>query len=169
MINRKNLSLIIGFSIPIMMILFVAISIYIPKIFFNPKYNFLYSTDEGYSTNQIYSVRNGRLFENPKPTPAYSDPRLYSNPQLYVHNVAANKSVPVTFEEAASFTLDSNVESPDGYKLENGSGGGFFPFFWSNRDYNVKYLVGHNASEKINVKTNGSNYSSIHFLGWIIQ
>src|SRR3989344_1296206 len=168
MFKHKNTPLIIAFSIPILMILFVVVSIYIPGLFVQPKYNFLYSTGEDYYGNRQYSVIGGRLIINPTPTPSLNY-RSYGNPQLYVHNVMTNESMPVSFEDGSHYFLDSNTESPDGYKLENGSsGGGFFPF-WYDRDYGSKYLVGHNVSKKVNVRSHSSSYNSIHFLGWIMQ
>lgn len=171
MFKKKNASLIIGFSIPVLMILFVAASIYLPGLFLQPKYNFLYSTDGDYYGSTMYSVSNGRLVQNPQPTPAYPNYKPYPSPQLYVHNVTTNESTSVSFQEASSLKLDPTAQSPDGYKVENGSNsGGFFPFFWYNRDYNAQYIVGHNVSKKLNVKTYGSSYyNSIHFLGWIVQ
>lgn len=160
----------IGFSIPVLMILFVAASIYLPGIFQQPRYNFLYSADADYYDNRTYSVSNGRLIINPQPF-TYPSNRPYQSPQLYVHNVTTNESTSVSFQEASGLTLDPSAQSPDGYKIENGSNNsGFFPFFWYDRDYNAQYIVGHNTSKKLNVKTYGSSYyNSIHFLGWITQ
>lgn len=39
---KKNITLVIGISIPILMILFVAGSIYFPRLFIKPHFNFLY-------------------------------------------------------------------------------------------------------------------------------
>ena len=41
-IIKKNITLILGISIPILMILFVAGSIYLPGLFIKPHFNFLY-------------------------------------------------------------------------------------------------------------------------------
>ncbi|HSW96522.1 MAG TPA: hypothetical protein VLF89_01720 [Candidatus Saccharimonadales bacterium] len=168
MIKKKNFPLIIGFSIPLLMILFVAASIYLPGLFLQPKFNFLYSTDTDYYGSQTYSVNNSHLVYIPQPTPTY---RPYPSPQLYVHNVTTNESTPISFQEAQNLNLNPTAESPDGFKLENGNqGDGFFPFFWYNRDYTTEYLAGHNVSKKLNIKTNGTSYySSIHFLGWVMK
>ncbi len=148
----------------------MAASIYLPGIFQQPRYNFLYSTDGDYYDNQTYSVSNSRLIINPQPS-TYPNNRPYPSPQLYVYNVSPNESRPISFQEAENLNLNPNVESPDGYKLENGnSSDGFFPFFWYDRNYNAEYLVGHNVSKKLNVISTGSTYyNSIHFLGWIMQ
>src|SRR5581483_12138441 len=116
MFKKKNAPLIIGFSIPILMILFVAASIYLPGIFQQPRYNFLYSTDGDYYDNQTYSVSNGRLVINPQPS-SYPNSRPYPSPQLYVYNVSPNESRPISLQEAENLNINPNVESPDGYKL----------------------------------------------------
>ena len=170
-INKKNLPLILGFSIPIVMILFVAASIYIPGIFSNPKYNFLYSSGQDYYSRNIYQVRNGKLIQVPQPTPSYRNYTQYQDPPLYIHNVKTNESTYISFTEALSLHVDTNSESPDGYKIEDGqSSSGFFPFFWYDRNYYSKYIVGHNVSRKMNIIKSGANYyDSIQFLGWIIE
>ncbi len=171
MFKKKNAPLVIGFAIPILVILFVVASIYIPGLFLHPKYSFLYTTDENYYNDQSYSVNNGRLIVVPQPSPAYPTYRSYTTPQLYIHNVSTNESMPVALQNAQNLTLDPADVSPDGYKIENGNqGDGFFPFFWYDNNYNAEYLVGHNTSKKLNIVNNGSTYSdSFHFLGWIIQ
>ena len=171
MLKKKNVPLIIGFSIPLLMIFFVAASIYLPGLFVSPKYNFLYSTDSDYYGGQTYSVSNGHLVENPQPPVSYSDYRTPPGNQLYIYNVQTNESTLISFYEAQHFTLIPTTESPDGYKLEYGNQDeGFFPFFWYNKDYTDEYLVGHNVSKKLNIKNNGSGYyNAIHFLGWIVQ
>jgi len=169
MFNRKNAPLIIGFSIPVLMILFVAISIYVPGIFLHPKFNFLYSGDGNYNNEQTYTVNDGHLTLDHQMNP-YPNNKPYPSPSLYIHNVVTNESKPISFRDAQNLNLDSNIESPDGYKIEDGNpSDGFFPFFWyDNRNENAKYIVGHNVSKKLNITINGSNYYySFRFLGWI--
>lgn len=169
MITKKNIPLILGFSIPVLMILFVAVSIYVPGLFLHPKYNFLYSTGGDYYGREVYSVVNDRLIQNPQST-TYPYEKPYPIPQLYIYNVTTNENTQVSFQDAKNFNLDSSDESQDGYKLEEGnSSDGFFPFFFYRRN-NDEYLVGHNTSKKLNIKNAGTSYyNTIHFLGWVIQ
>ena len=64
---KKNIPLVVGLAIPVLMILFVAGSIYIPRLFApEPKFNFVYSSGEDYyygSLNNYYSVKNGKIVE----------------------------------------------------------------------------------------------------------
>lgn len=179
MFSKKNLPLILGFSIPIIMILFVAVSIYLPGLFINPQYNFLYSTNDNYY-NRTYTVNNGKLEQIPTLSPEYNDytkPGLvvpnpnypYSSPpRLYIYNVKTGESTPVTFEQAGGLHLDPSTESADGYKIEQGSYDG--SFFFGGGGYNrAYYIVGHNLSKKLNLKSNDRDYDySSGFLGWIL-
>jgi hypothetical protein len=169
MINKKNIPLFIGFAVPILMILLVAVSIYLPGLFVHPKYDFLYSTGEDYYSNQSYTVINRRLVDNytPQTYPNYNQRAVR---QLYIHDVETNESRSVTFHEASDLVLDPNIQSPDGFEIQNGSsGGGFFPF-WYAGDRNASYLTGHNLSKKLNVTKQSQNYySPIRFIGWVTE
>src|SRR5260221_11666168 len=112
MFNRRNAPLIIGFSIPILMILFVAISIYVPGIFLHPKFNFLYSADGSYYNEQAYTINDGHLTIDSQITPNPSN-KPYPSPPLYVYNVMTNESEAISFQDAQNLNLDTNVDSPD--------------------------------------------------------
>lgn len=178
MFKKKNTPLVLGLLIPVALIVFVAASIYLPGLFIKPKYNFLYYTNRDYYSRYIYVVRNGRLTMASNAVSQYgSVNRQASDPKLYIHDAATNKSLPISFNEAANLVLDPNLQSPDGYSLENGDqGGGLFSLLLFSADYdrNETYLVGHNISKKLNVKRESASYTSsyynkIQFLGWIIK
>lgn len=167
---KKNLSLILGISIPILMILFVAGSIYLPGIFIQPHFNFLYVNRDDYYYGQQYAVQNGRLVKNEIKQPEngnYNPPR--GEPKLFIHDVVKNESKEVSFEEAQKLDLDSNIKSPDGFEVVYGSrGGAIFPFFfYPGTDYNSRYLKGRNVSKKLNIQLSESYYYNFRFLGWI--
>jgi hypothetical protein len=168
---KKNTTMIVGISIPILMILFVAGSIYLPELFVQPKFNFLYVIgDDYYYYNQYqYSVQNGKLVGSEIQRP---ENQIYQPPRevkLYIYDVAKNESKEISFEEAKNLNLDSNTKSPDGFEVVYGSRGeGFFPFFfWSERDDNTRYLKGHNVSKKLNLQLSGPYYTNFRFIGWI--
>lgn len=169
---KKNITLIIGVSIPILMILFVAGSIYLPGLFIKPQFSFLYASgDNYYYGQQQYSVQDGMIVKNeikPPEDNTYNPPR--EETKLYIYDVVKNESRKVSFEEVQTLNLDSNQKSPDGFEVVYGShGDGFFPFFfWSETDYTTRYLKGNNVSKKINLQLNGSHYyNNFRFLGWI--
>lgn len=171
MFKKQNLPLLIGFAIPILMIVFIAASVYIPGLFSQPKYNFLYAENNGFYHEKLFSVNNGKLTRNtlPSSTDPYYTPGPI--PQLYVHNVTTNESKHISLEDAQKLILDQSAESPDGYRIQAGNyGNSFYPFGSYDRDYNTHYIMGHNVSKKLNVKTIGANYyGQVNFIGWVIK
>ena len=166
---KKNIPLIIGLSIPILMILFVAGSIYLPGLFVHPKFNFLYSAGGDYYSNHRYSVRNGELIENEVEYPKYYTQR--DEPKLFIHDVIKNESTRISFEEAQHLSLNSNTNSPDGFEIYcgRGSSGFFLIFFDSYQDCSSRFIKGHNTSKKLNVQLQGGSYYNFQFLGWMIE
>jgi hypothetical protein len=170
---KKNITLVFGVSIPILMILFVAISIYLPGLFIKPHFNFLYVSGDDYYYNnqQQYSIQNGKLVKNEikqLENQNYNPPRGES--KLYLYDVAKNESKEISFAETQNLNLDSNTKSPDDFEvIYGGRGDGFFPFFWgAGTDYNSRYLKGNNVSKKLNLQLNGgSYYNNFRFIGWI--
>jgi len=173
---KKNITLVFGISIPILMILFVAGSIYLPGLFIRPHFNFLYvSNNDSYYYNHNngyeYAVQSNRLVRSEMRQPENQN---YNPPQvelkLYVYDVVENKAKEISFADAQNLNLDSNVISPDDFEIVYGSrGDSSFPFFWGGRtDYNTRYLKGHNVSKKLNLQLNGSShYNNFRFIGWI--
>ena len=159
---KKNIPLIIGVSIPILMVIFVVLSIYLPGIFIQPQYNFIYATGD---YEQPYIVRINRIVKSEPRNPNYK-PSYES--KLFLHDVKLNTSKEITFEESQNYNLDPNVLSPDGFQVSYGSSdGGFFPFFfYSGIDYNTSYLKGNNVNKKLNINSEFYRYN-FFFLGWI--
>ena len=60
---KQNIPLVVGLSLPILMVILVALSIYFPRIFSTavPQHNFLYSTNNVYSECVTYNVQMGHL------------------------------------------------------------------------------------------------------------
>lgn len=181
---KKNISLIVGLAIPVLMIVAVAGSIYIPQLFApKPAYDFLYSTNDGpysYPGAGGYDVRNGKIVKIPPLAPEVygyrpGDPYPVGvpakpsgpEPKLFVYHVKNDTSKEVAFEEAENLTLTTDQTSPDGFEYSDGSrGGDFFPF-GGRYDYNTKYLMGHGVSRKLKISGNQYEYNPVRFLGWI--
>lgn len=173
MFIRKNAPLIIGLCIPLLLIIVLAVTIYLPIILHKPQYSFLYVSGENvYAGNSTMQVQDGKLV---KSAPYYysgyeSGYKSGSMPELYVYDVKSNRSTPIDFEQAKTLRLDPARVSPDGYEMKNLSSvsGVFFPYFWHDSDYGT-YIVGHNSSRKLTIQSGSSQYyNSILFLGWII-
>lgn len=177
----KNIPLIVGICVPLAMIIFVAISIYVPGLFIQPKYDFLYSTEEQkfnvYTAPKeagepiqypytAYETKGGQLVKINAVYYSENVPEI----KLYYYDVAVNEPHEITFEEAAKLKLSTEVKSPDGFEIAYGnSGGGMFPFFYSSGDYESRYLKGNGVSKKLNISTvnSGRGYINFTFLGWV--
>ncbi len=178
--NRKNLPLIIAISLPFVMIAIVAAIVYLPGISANPQHNFIYASGGYYEP--VYVVEQGKLIKRdiviPTSTyerfPKYPDPATQEEEVLFLHDVKANVSTRISFEDAEKLKLSNETISPDGYQVQDNYGnGGFAPFFFGgSRDYNAKYIVGHRSAEKLNITSitpNPYSYNPYRFIGWVIQ
>jgi len=170
---RKNASLLVGLAIPLVLIIAVIVSIYIPRLTNKPPhYNFLYTSNNYYPSNVRFKVQQGKLIREELPLdPSYPQPikdsLAITEPTFFLHDVTRNESREISFAEAQQLKLDPNRESPDGYSLQQGSNNGVFPFFY-NGPYGVSwFLTGHTTSHKMNVKQT-TDYGGVELLGWVI-
>lgn len=172
---KQNLALWVAVAIPVVVMIAVAALIYWPQgNIEGPKHNFVYALRD-YGDGYDYAVKGGALTREQiqdvsgpvkaRPIAAGAD-----KTRFFVHDVAANEGREIPFEEAAKFNLDSNLTAPDGYELKRGnSGGGVFPFFFDNSNYDKQYLVLKNYSGELNIKkTSDSSYQPFEFIGWVL-
>ena len=172
--SRRNVSLMIGLSVPVAMIVLVAASIYLPALWApQPRTNFLYVTGDNYYGAPRYAVVGGKAAQLEVKTPEHL-PHPPPPARLFVYDAAAKTSTEVTLEEAQRLTLDDRDVSPDGYSVRHGShSDGVFPLFFSGgRDDNTVYLTGHHVSRQLELVTPAENdgyyyYFRMRFLGWI--
>ena len=170
--SKKNVSLIVGIAIPILMIFLVAISIYLPALLAPaPRFNFLYVIDDNHPQGCQYVMENSVLKKREIKHPQDYTPEVA---RLFVHDVSADESKEISFEEAQKLKLDANAKSLDGYEVVYGNADdGLFPLFFSGGydDYNTMYLKGHNASKKLNLQHSINDYyryrNGARFLGWV--
>lgn len=172
---KKNVALWVGLAIPVLMVIFVAISIYWPQQGVEPpQHHFVYAL-RNYSDGYEYTVQNGQLVRDdvrdenvPKPVPS----GVANAPtRFFLHDVGSNISQEVKFEDVQQMKLDNTVGAPDGYEIKRGGeGGGVFPFFFSEGNYDDQYLVKGNKAIKLNLqKINDPYYAPFQFIGWIIN
>lgn len=169
--NRgKNLTLVLGLAIPVVMVLLVAASIYVPPLFApKPSYDFVYVVGDQHFRGQHYDVEDGRVTYHEL---AYEEKDRRSSPKLFVHDVRANRNRAVSLEDARRWRVNPGSVSPDGYEVVSGSSGyGLFPLFVGEaRDYRTMYLQGHHASYRLQLDTSSSDSywsRNIRVLGWI--
>ncbi len=169
--NKENIPLIIGIALPLLMIVFVAASIYVPRWFTDPpQYDFLYSNADYYRLDYDYEVVDGRLIKIYSATDrdiSESDLLIIEEEAVfYLHDLSENESEKISFDLASDLILDDSKESPDGYKIERGSGGGMF----GNNNYNKLYIKGNGSSRKLDLERGtGYRYYDFNFIGWITE
>jgi hypothetical protein len=171
--RSKDIALIIGLAIPLLMIVFVAGAIYLPRLFSSldpPQHDFLYLVGSPYG-DERYLVVDGRLEVRKVDPPDYTPPGADWPRMLYVHHVATNSSEAISFEAAAKLTLDSSPRSPDGFEIVHGRKSEFFFPILSTTDYQTRYLQQDSWSRKLDLETGSdTGYPSMfNFLGWIVE
>lgn len=164
---KKNASLIAAIAVPVLMMIAISASIYLPAMFVRPGYDFIYTDNQNYDSSYRYSVDGGMIKKEDVPCDSSANSN-YCNSRtgdgkIYYYDVARNESRELPFEEANRIKLDSSYKSPDGFEIMGSSGGG--PFF--SGDYNAKFIKKGAYSKKINKSSaNGYNFE---FLGWVIK
>lgn len=188
--KNRNWPLILGISIPVLMVFLIILSIYLPNFLRKPKYNFLFvlGPQNAYRslspvpgnnmvarTVNVFEVQNNKVVIIPKTYYYYIGDQVDQPNKLYVYNVQENRSKEISIDDAKNYTLDASTIAPDGFELKSGGyNDGFFPFFYGgNSDYNSKYLKKGVSSQKLNLPAYsgyaGSYYyydNNFQFLGW---
>lgn len=170
--KKENLPLVIGLLIPLLMIVFVMISVYVPALLTQPKYNFVYGAGGDYYVLESYAVQNGTLIKKEvKYPPKHIEPPVIE-PKLYVYDVVNNTVKEISFDEAQKLNLSSARMSPDGFEISSGSEDySIFSLFFSRGDYyGAKYIRGHGISKRLNMFREDRSWSYINFrfIGWVV-
>ena len=181
---KTHFSIILAFTLPILLIIGVALSVYIPSLFISTNYDFIYTACEyknsyrSYCNNDLYSVENGRIVEkevvseddtSPKKV-VIQEERSY---RLFLHDTEKNESREITLEEAKNYELSGLLTSPDGINFSSSydRNSDIFFLFGSGSSYG-HYLTKGNAKKKLNlINDDGSYYyrNSSVFIVWIIK
>ncbi|HET8574853.1 MAG TPA: hypothetical protein VFM02_01625 [Candidatus Paceibacterota bacterium] len=169
---RENFPLFAGILIPVVMVVVIAASIYLPQVLSRqekPEYSFLYMTGDntfikdGVETD--FFVEGGKLQKTETELPKKESPGMvFEEPTFYVYNVAEHASEKISFEDAAKLSLSTSSVSPDGFELVSSQGG--FPF--ETYDAGAKFLKGKNYHEKIHLEQDTRSYRGSQFLGWVL-
>jgi len=170
--KKENIPLLLGLLIPVVLILFVGVSIYVPTLLTQPKYNFIYAAGGDYYLLDSFAVQNNKVIKRDiNYPPNYSTQRLPVEPRLFLCNVRANTSIEISFEEAQKLRLSSDLTSPDGFQVSSGSDNySIFSLFTSRASiYGEKYIRGHGISKRLNLRTEDAAwYRNFRFIGWVI-
>jgi hypothetical protein len=194
---RKHLPLVIGFAIPILLVVAVVLSIYVPRLTTKgPSTNFLFMSRQDYtyptSVPPMYEEGKG-LGARPSDAEDLYDYRLQGDrleivkvtdrgyprsrlPALYRYDVEQNTYAAVSEAELSVYRLQNSKTSPDGFEINSGSnGGGIFEIFSGSRDYYATYITKGAYSKKLSLPSGTSvnttycyDLNSCGFVGWII-
>ena len=170
--NRTNWSLAVAVSLPVLMVVVVALSIYVPSRFQPFNGQFLYAVQENgyYGVGTGLQVVQGKLRETPLTRPPYAVNASTPTVQLYLHDIASNQSRDITLEQAKILTLDPGPRSASGLQIEFGTQmQGLVPFvIFPSPDYSAVYAKGDRGSLKLNVRTkSGAYFNQFQFIGWV--
>jgi hypothetical protein len=180
---KKNFTLVLALAIPVAMVLFIMLSIYIPRLTTHPEVKFLYAVQKNYSypydgITSSYQVIDHKLEQIPgqanyrtikQGAGATTTKLLY--PTLFVYDSVTDTSTEVSFDTAKAFNLDPRQVTADGYHVSRGSNGDFLVFGRSN-NYNQWYLKNGTYSKKMNLTiatTDQYYYNDLRVLGWITK
>ena len=135
---RQNLPAIIAISLPILLVLVIALLTMLPNLGPKPQYDFLFVKEptrshyEGSSCvvySHYYDTEEGKLVKKPyavsvfdkkevaEPCYGYSQIKQEEVPQLYVYKTINEIVFPVTFEQASQVETQGETISPDGYTV----------------------------------------------------
>lgn len=161
---KEKLPLIVGIGLPLLLILYVAVSAYLPSLFVKPKYNFVYTTDSYYDYN--INVIDGRINIEPRYTDYGTRTYRPKQPTLFLYDVTDDKSKQISLVQAQTYTLDPSSKSPDGFTVGRSESGSysFFPFFFGGYDRGT-YLMGKGLRRKISEQ----DYYNFKFVGWVVN
>lgn len=185
---KQNLALVLAFGLPVLLVIGIAVSAYLPGMFVKTSYNFLYaSCSEGrdyYSHNcgfyleKRYTVVNGKITVNPIDPAQDSDGDKIPDFQegygarLFLHDTLKNESREVTLEEAQKLTVNGLLTSPDGINVTGATdrGANFFLFFDAGSSSGY-YLTKGKARSKLNLIHQDRDYyyqDNFRFIGWVL-
>jgi len=186
---KKNITLVLAFALPIILIAVVALVAYVPSMFFNSNYNFIYATcgNENYYSykcdsylQKLYSVVNGKLTVNQVALNIDLDhdgeidfDKNYST-HIFFHDVKKNVSREITLQEAQKFSLNGLITDPDGVNVSGQYDGGtdVFPFYNGHSSYNY-YLEKNKSKKRLNLINSNERYSyyerNFYFIGWVVN
>ncbi|MDD4319810.1 MAG: hypothetical protein PHW10_05825 [Candidatus Peribacteraceae bacterium] len=170
---KKNFPLILGLVLPVVMVLFIAGSILVPRFFANPAYGFLFTWGQN-SVRNTYDVQGGRLILVPVSNASVRREAAEEMPRLFRYDPLKDESEEISFADAQRLTLSKFAASPDGYVIRTGNyynDGIFSGLFYGGgyRDYNAIALEGHGAVKRITVSRPDSvSIYNFRFVGWIL-
>lgn len=187
--HKKNWIIVAAFALPIILILGVVASTYIPSLLINTDYNFVYSTcgdrNGYYGYNCDGYLQSGYTVENGKIKKTEIDPEADYNrnqikdinegitTRLFLHDTKSNESREITIDQAQNMSLSPLLTSPDEVTVSSSyqRGGDFLFLFGGQSNYGY-YLTKGRTKQKLNlINSDDRNYyqDNFKFIGWVIS
>lgn len=186
---KKNFAILLAFLLPVLLIIIVAISTYLPSLFISTDYNFIYtSCADGrdyypYNCNNYlqkrYSVADNKLVLNDVDLfqdlnkDGVADFKQGYGARIFLHDTKKNESREITLAEAQALTLNNILTSPDGVTVSSNysyNGGGFFIFDGGRSTFGY-YLTKGKGKSKLNLINTSDQYyyqNNFQFIGWVL-
>lgn len=187
---RQNLPAIIAISLPILLVLVIALLTMLPNLGPKPQYDFLFVKEPTRSHyeesscvvfSHYYDTEGGKLVKKPhvvtvfdkkivaEPCYGYSQIKQEEVPELYVYRTELETVSPVTFEQASQFVTQGETLSPDGYTVSKRMiNRGIMELFGGNND--GVFISKKNQHIKIDVGVSDSQSyydNNFNFIAWI--
>lgn len=180
---KKNLIVILAFTIPVLFIVGVGLMVYIPESRLKTTYDFIYVSCMGNTqpyygeygcsrdtTKKGYSVIENKLVEHSD----VSDINAEYMVSIFRFDGDREDSEELSYVEAQKLRLDTSLTSPDGIGFVEGYGNNrnnSFSLFGGGNSYGY-YLTQGRLQKEIILRQDDRRYSNgedIRFMGWIIN
>lgn len=180
--KKENIPLVVGLAIPVILVVILGLVIYMPRLFIEPQYDFIYAVGDypsyvNAATNQQieYTVFNGELIK--RVTPYDREKKVYqtNDTEFYRYDVSAKNNIRLADEDVMRVDLDTAKKSPDGFELNYGNDAEniFEGIFGGGRDYSERVLEKGAVALPVNLTgAGGIDYSyrnDWHFIGWVVE
>lgn len=159
---KEKLPLFVGIFLPILLILYVITTTYLPTLYVKPGYNFIFA-GENYNESNI-NIVNGKISIQPRYRNYRYGNYVSERPTLYLYDSALDKSTLISVEDTYKYSIDPSSKSPDGFTVgRKDSSYSYFPFFSGSSNRGI-YFSGKGLNRKIL-----ENEYNFKFIGWVAQ
>lgn len=188
---KKNFIIILAFTLPILLIIILALSVYLPSLFVSTNYDFIYVTcDTGnydayycneYLEKRYLVVDNNLVLKEIDPLDYKNDNIKYVDlykdysPRIFLHDTKNNESREISLKEALNLNLSSLLTSPDGITVSNyyeRYNYGIMSIFGGNSSNYGIYLTKGRSKSKLNLINSDDRYyyrNNFKFIGWVLS
>ena len=187
---RQNFALIIGLSLPVLMVLGFLLANHLPQINDEPpQYELVFSVVRYDSHSQFhvdFNVRDQKLYMRLMPRQEHGgvnvrDLFIYNGQKESVRKISyllpPDQSIDdqheILVDALSGYTIDTNSKAPDGYEFESDSyrSRGLFGEIFGGRSGRTIHRVKKSGGGSFVIPEYGSGYSygGISFIGWIVH